>query len=104
MGFGDRCKGYVVDESVAMLMEVDESGDKLLVGEREIWVEKGDEISGGSGSGTRVRRRAGSKSGSGLLLGVMTNQDDLIAIAPQLSVFVPQTWDRRIWGSARGAG
>lgn len=63
MGFWDWCKGSVVHESVAMLIEVDESGDKLLVAEREVWVEKVDEMSGASGFGTRMRRRAGSKSG-----------------------------------------
>ena len=62
MGIGDRCKGSVVHESVAMLKEVDESRDKLLVAEREVWVEKGDDMSGGSGFDTRMRRRAGSKS------------------------------------------
>jgi hypothetical protein len=46
----------------------------------------------------------GAGRGSGLVLSVMTNQYDLIRIAQRLSVFAPQTWDRRIWDSARGAG
>jgi hypothetical protein len=62
MGFWDRCKGSVVHESVAMLIEVDEPRDKLLVAEREVWVEKGDDMSGGSGIETRMRRRAWSRS------------------------------------------
>ena len=62
MRFRDRCKGCVVHESVAMLMEAGECRDKLLVVEGEVWVEKGDDLSGGEGFETGMRRRAGSKS------------------------------------------
>ena len=62
MRFGDRCRGSAVHESVAMLMEVDESREKLLVVDGEVWVEKGDEMSGRNALETRMRRRAGSKS------------------------------------------
>ena len=62
MRFGDRCKGRVVHESVALLMEVGESSDKLSLLERLIWMEKGDEMSGGGAFETRMRRCAGSKS------------------------------------------
>ena len=63
MRFGDRRRGCVVHESVAMLMEVGESSDKLSLVERLIWMDKGDEMSGGDALETRMRRRAGSKSG-----------------------------------------
>jgi hypothetical protein len=62
MRSGDRCKGSLVHESVAMLMEACESGDKLLVVEGEVWVEEGDDMSGRNALETRMRRRAGSKS------------------------------------------
>ena len=62
MRFGDRYKGSVVHESVAMLMEAGESRDKLLVVEGEFWVEKGDDMSGRNALETEMRRRAGSKS------------------------------------------
>ena len=62
MRFGDRCKGRVVHESVALLMEVGESSDKLSLVERLISIEKGDAMSGGDAFETRMRRRAGSKS------------------------------------------
>jgi|HubBroStandDraft_6_1064221.scaffolds.fasta_scaffold5867837_1 hypothetical protein len=62
MRFGDWCKGSVVHESVAMLMEADEFRDKLLVVQCEVWVEKDDHLSGVDGLKTRMRGRAGSKS------------------------------------------
>ena len=62
MRFGDRCKGSVVHESVALLMEVGESSDRLSLVERLIWVEKADDMSGRNALETRMRRRAGSKS------------------------------------------
>ena len=62
MRSGDRCKGSLVHESVAMLMEAGECRDKLLVVEGEVWVEKGDAMSGRNALETRMRRRAGSKS------------------------------------------
>ena len=62
MRFGDLCKSSLVHESVAMLMEAGESKDKLLVVEGEVWVEKGDDMSGRNALETRMRRRAGSKS------------------------------------------
>ena len=46
MRFGDLCKSSLVHELVAMLMEAGESKDKLLVVEGEVWVEKGDDMSG----------------------------------------------------------
>src|SRR5690242_14811945 len=46
----------------------------------------------------------GASRGSGLVLSVMTNRYDLIGIARRQSVFAPQTWDHRIWDSARVAG
>lgn len=52
----------MVHESVAMLMEAGESGDKLSFVDRLIWIEKGDDLSGGDEFETRMRRRAGSKS------------------------------------------
>jgi hypothetical protein len=52
----------VVHESVALLMEVGKSSDKLSLGERLIWIEKGADLSGGDAVETRMRRRAGSKS------------------------------------------
>ena len=52
----------MVHELVTMLIDVDESRDKLLVAEREVWVEKGDDMSKGSGFDTRMRRSAWSKS------------------------------------------
>jgi hypothetical protein len=52
----------VVHESVVMLMEAGECRDKLLVVERSVWIEKGDDMSGGDGFDTGMRRRAGSKS------------------------------------------
>jgi hypothetical protein len=61
MRFGDRCKGYVVHESVAMLIEGIESRDKLSRVGHLIWIEKVDDISGGDASDTRMRRRAVSK-------------------------------------------
>jgi hypothetical protein len=45
-----------------MLMEAGESRDKLFVVEGEVWVEKGDGMSGWNALETRMRRRAGSKS------------------------------------------
>jgi hypothetical protein len=45
-----------------MLMEAGECRDKLLVVERSVWIEKGDDMSGGDGFDTGMRRRAGSKS------------------------------------------
>src|SRR5947209_1675184 len=43
----------------------------------------------------------GASRGSGLVLRVMTNRYDLTGTGRRLSVFALQTWDRRIWGSAR---
>ena len=40
MRSGDRCKGSLVHELVAMLMEACESKDKLFVLEGETWAEK----------------------------------------------------------------
>lgn len=57
-----RCKGSVVHESVAMLMQAGESRDKLSLVERLIWIKKGADLSGGDALETRMRRRAGSKS------------------------------------------
>ena len=54
MRFGHRCKGSVVHESVAMLMEAGESRDQLSLVERLIWIEKGADLSGGDGLETRV--------------------------------------------------
>jgi hypothetical protein len=62
MRSGRRCKGSLVHESVAMLIEAGESRDKLLVVEGEVWVEEGGVMSGGNAFETRMRRRAGSKS------------------------------------------
>jgi len=62
MRFGDVSKGSAVHESAAMLMEGGGSRDKLSLVERQVWLEKGDEMRGGDEFGTRMRRRAGSKS------------------------------------------
>ena len=62
MRSGDRCKGSLVHESVAKLMEAGESRDELLVVEGVAWVEKGGFMSGRNALETRMRRRAGSKS------------------------------------------
>ena len=58
-------QGLWVHESVAMLMEAGECRDKLLVVEGEVWVEKGDDLSGGEAFETGMRRRAGSIDGPG---------------------------------------
>jgi hypothetical protein len=44
----------------------------------------------------------GASRRCGMVLSVMTNQNALIGIARQLSVLVPQPWDHRTLGSARG--
>lgn len=62
MRFRHRCKGSVVHESVAMLIEAVESRGKLSLVEHLIWTAKVDDMSGGDAFETRMRRRAGSKS------------------------------------------
>jgi len=41
MSSGGRCRGSLVHELVAMLIEAGESRDKLLVVEGVVWVEEG---------------------------------------------------------------
>jgi hypothetical protein len=49
-------------ESAAMMMEAVQCIGHCTLFEHGIWIEKSDEMAGGRGLNTRVRRRAGSMS------------------------------------------